>query len=262
MKRGMVASSSIHEESEVQLHVEKVCVRYGGVFAVDNVTISIPPKGVVGLIGPNGAGKSSLLNAICGTVRISSGRVLLDGHDMSRDSVRARARHGLRRTFQNLELFDSFTVEETLRVALGRRQKDWVGTEDGQDPDERVTWISELLGLSEYLSTPVTELAYGLRKVVELGRAFIAKPCLVALDEPVAGLNSEEKKVLTTQIQRIVTEVGSAVLLVEHDMGIVRDLCDEVYAMDTGKVIASGSFSEVVLDARVREAYLGANWAG
>lgn len=108
----------------------------------------------------------------------------------------------------------------------------------------------------------MNELPYGLKKVVELARAFITKPRLVVLDEPVARLDTKEKKAAASHIQRIATEASSGVLLIEHDMATVRDLCDEVYVMDTGKVIASGSFSEVVLDARVREAYLGANWAG
>lgn len=261
MKRGTVASPSVHKESGARLRVENLCVRYGGVLAVADVTISTPAKGVIGLIGPNGAGKSSLANAICGVVRTSSGRVLLDGLDITRDPVYRRARNGLRRTFQNLELFDSFTVEETLRVSAGGSPKHWTGVEDDQGPDGRINWVSQLLGLSEYRSALVNELPYGLKKMVELGRAFIAKPRLVVLDEPVAGLDSKEKKAAASQIQRIATEASSAVLLIEHDMATVRDLCDHVYVMDMGKVIASGSFQEVVSEDRVREAYLGQDWA-
>lgn len=245
-----------------RLSVQNLRVHYGGVIAVDNVTLSIPANCVVGLIGPNGAGKSSLVNAICGAVKTSSGRVLLEGQDITRDPAYRRAKKGVRRTFQNLELFDTFTVHETLAVSVldGKGGKT-VARKQG-DGSQEIERIEKLLDLVRYRNMIVRDLPYGAKKMVELARAFIADPPLVILDEPVAGLDTREKKIVVEQIKQIAADTDSSVLVIEHDMATIRDLCDYVYVLDMGRLIAEGLFRDVVMEERVRNAYLGQDWKG
>lgn len=253
---------TVQPQRTTSLDACDVSVRYGGVIAVDGVSLSTEGAAVIGLIGPNGAGKSSLANAICGTVRTNGGTVSLSGTDITHAPPHLRARLGLRRTFQNLELFGSFTVAETLHLAAIAGNGPWHRRAERRRVDQHVGWVCELLGLDEQTPLLVQDLPYGSKKLVELARAFVTKPRLVVLDEPVAGLDTKEKSMVSSQIRLAADEIGATVLLIEHDMTTVQSLCDRVYVLDMGQVIATGTFTEVIADERVREAYLGTSWSG
>ncbi|MEO3787413.1 ABC transporter ATP-binding protein [Actinocorallia sp. B10E7] len=231
------------------LEVSEVTVSFGGHRALDGVGLTAEPGRVTGLIGPNGAGKSTLFDVVSGLRRPSSGRVVLDGRDVTRMGPTRRSRHGLARTFQRLELFGRLTVRDNLLVAaeLG--------------PDRRlaghaVTRILERLGLHEVADTPADELSTGVARLVEVGRALAVRPKLLLLDEPAAGQDGEETERFAALLRSLADD-GTAVVLVEHDMSLVMSVCDHLYVLDLGKIIASGPPEEVRRDETVLAAYLG-----
>ena len=242
------------------LSIDALRVTYGGVTAVDNVTFDVPRGAVFGLIGPNGAGKTSLIDALTGYTRAASGRVVFAGRDITGDAPHRRARAGLARTFQSVELFDDLTVSENLAVATSRISL--VSTlhdlvRPPRDRDRRaITEALELCGLEDVADRYPTELSHGRRKLVGVARALAARPSLVLLDEPAAGLDTQESLELGLQLQKLPAR-GVTVLLVDHDMSLVLAVCDTLLVLDFGRAIATGTPEQVRTDAAVIEAYLG-----
>jgi ABC-type branched-subunit amino acid transport system ATPase component len=232
------------------LEVTDLTVRFGGNTAVDSFSLTLMPRQRVGLIGPNGAGKSTCVNAITGYVR-SYGTIRVDGETVAGSSPQRRSRAGIVRTFQNLELFLSMTVIENVTFGVDRRQS-------GAEQRAAVARTIELLHLESVRHRTVSELAYGTRKLVELGRALVGTPRLLLLDEPMAGLDTGEKAEFVHVLDGIFADLDSAVLLIEHDMFAVEQLTETVYVLDAGKLIASGPFQHVAQQQAVIDAYLGA----
>jgi branched-chain amino acid transport system ATP-binding protein len=241
------------------LEVRSVTVSFGGVKALTDVSLTVAPRERVALIGPNGAGKTTLVNCIAGELSPTRGSVWLGGVDISRTSTSRRSRLGVSRSFQNLELFDSMSVFENLVTATDAETPMWNPRRRLQARREtrlRVTDMLRRFGLEHHGSSPVASLPYGIRKLVELSRALIRNPSLLLLDEPVAGL-SESSRYIDVVLAAI-DDLGSALLLVEHDMATVRRLCERVVVLDSGQLIAEGTYDEVSGDPRVISAYLGA----
>lgn len=240
------------------LQATGISVSFGGVRAVVDVDLEVGDGRLVGLIGPNGAGKTTFIDAITGFVR-SSGRVELDGEDLTRLPPHARARHGLARTWQSVELFDDLSVRENLLVAaqrpsVRRTLKEVVSVPD--DGPAEVDAAFELLGLEAIADELPNELSQGQRKLVGIARALVAKPRLVCLDEPAAGLDTRESGELGRRLRGL-ADAGQAMLLVDHDMGLVLGICDEVVVLEFGMVIARGTPDAVRRDPQVIAAYLG-----
>jgi branched-chain amino acid transport system ATP-binding protein len=235
-----------------------VSVSFGGVHAVVDVDLEVPEGRLVGLIGPNGAGKTTFIDAITGFVRYRGG-VELDGQDLTGLPPHTRARLGLARTWQSIELFDDLTVRENLYVAshrpsVARTVKEVVSTPDQGSAE--IAPVLELLGLEKVVDELPTELSQGQRKLVGIARALVAEPRVVCLDEPAAGLDTTESEELGRRLRGLV-DAGQSMLLVDHDMGLVLGICDEVVVLEFGKVIARGAPDVVRRDERVIAAYLG-----
>ncbi|MFD3926969.1 ABC transporter ATP-binding protein [Streptomyces sp. NPDC058614] len=231
------------------LEVSGVTVAFGGNRALDGVGLSAEAGRVTGLIGPNGAGKSTLFDVVSGLRRPSAGRVVLDGRDVTRLGPARRCRHGLARTFQRLELFGRLSVRDNLLVAaeLGPERR-----RAGQVADE----ILQRLGLTGIADSSADTLPTGVARLVEVGRALAVRPALLLLDEPAAGQDGEETKRFAALLRSLADD-GTAVVLVEHDMGLVMGVCDQVYVLDLGKVIAVGPPDLIRNDETVLAAYLG-----
>jgi branched-chain amino acid transport system ATP-binding protein len=242
------------------LDVRGLSVRYGGVSAVEALDLAVPEGTIAGLIGPNGAGKTSTIDALTGYHRPSAGTVAFAGQDITRARAHARARVGLMRTFQSVELFDDLTVEENLLVVSERLTirdaiRDLFLPIREQSRDN-VLWALELCGLQDVAHRRPAELSHGRRKLVGVARALAARPRLVLLDEPAAGLDTDESLELGEHL-RLLPQAGVSVLLVDHDMGLVLGVCDEVHVLDFGRLIARGSADEIRNDPAVVAAYLG-----
>ncbi|HZT44933.1 MAG TPA: ABC transporter ATP-binding protein [Gaiellaceae bacterium] len=240
------------------LEATGISVSFGGVHAVVDVGLSVGEGQLVGLIGPNGAGKTTFIDAITGFVRYR-GRVALDGRDLTRLPPHARARLGLARTWQSIELFDDLSVRENLLVASHRPSVWRTIAETLSRPDAGTGEIGpalELLGLEEVADEMPAELSQGQRKLVGIARALATRPRLVCLDEPAAGLDTHESAELGRRL-RVLADSGQAMLLVDHDMGLVLGICDEVTVLEFGKVIARGPAEAVRRDEAVITAYLG-----
>ena len=236
------------------LAVEEVSVRFGGVQALDAVTLSARPGRVTGLIGPNGAGKTTMFNVITGLETPGSGRVTIGGRDVSGLSAHKRARLGLARTFQRLEIFGSMTARQNV-LAAAEFRNGWA--RDRTDAGAAADAILERVGLSAVAGARADALPTGLARLVELGRALATQPSLLLLDEPGSGLDSTETEALGDLLLDLAAD-GMAVLLVEHDVELVMRICDTVHVLDFGRRIASGSPAEVQADPAVQAAYLGA----
>ncbi|MCU1345081.1 MAG: putative transporter ATP-binding protein, partial [Acidimicrobiia bacterium] len=231
------------------LSLRDVSVTYGGVRAVDLVTFDIATGSIVGLVGPNGAGKTSLIDAITGFAA-STGRIQLAGQPMSDLRPHQRVKQGLSRTFQAIELYDDLSVLENITVGLNTRAR-------GGD-DAIIDRTLATLGITEFRDIAAGDLSQGQRQLVSIARALVAQPKVLLLDEPAAGLDSTESMWLGQRL-RNVRDGGVTILLVDHDVGLVFDLCDEVHVLDFGQLIASGPPDEVRRDPRVAAAYLGAS---
>ena len=240
------------------LFVENLCVSYGGVRALVNAGLEVGAGQLISLIGPNGAGKTTFIDAISGFVT-SQGTVFLSGTDLTGKSAHARARLGLARTWQSIELFDDLSVRENLTVASRRPSLfktlgelfGYLSTSSGAIDD-----VLGILGLTAFSEAFPSDLSQGQRKLVGIARALVAGPKVLCLDEPAAGLNTQESEQLGRRLRNIV-DAGTPVLLVDHDMGLVLGISDHVVVLEFGEVIASGSCEQVRHDPRVIAAYLG-----
>ena len=244
------------------LEVTGLTVRHGGLVALDGVDMVVGLGQVVGLIGPNGAGKTTFIDAVTGYTRAATGMVHLDGADISSLTPHRRARLGMTRTFQSLELFDDLSVAQNLAVAMGSQglaglAADLAGpgrSAVGSEP--AIADTLDHLGLNGCADRLPVELSNGQRHLVALGRALVAGPRLVCLDEPAAGLDPAETATLATLVAGL-GDRGMGVLLVDHDMDLVMEVCDVIHVLDFGRCIAVGSPEVVRHDPVVREAYLG-----
>ena len=242
-------------EDDALLHCRDVVVSFGGNLAVDKISFDVHAQTVTGLIGPNGAGKTTLFNVITGLLAPNAGHVFLDGRDITRLAPHKRAQRGLARTFQRLELFTSLTVRDNIRVA-GEIRNHW-GLGDNMDAAAEAERIIDLVGLHEVADREVSEIPTGQARVVEVGRALMTKPRVLLLDEPASGQTERETQVFGSLLRRLVDE-GLTVCLVEHDMSLVMQVCDQIHVMDYGRMIAYGPPAEIRNDQAVIDAYLGA----
>jgi ABC-type branched-subunit amino acid transport system ATPase component/branched-subunit amino acid ABC-type transport system permease component len=243
----------VPEPGDVVLSVREAGVRYGGVVALDSVSFQVRAGEIVGVIGPNGAGKTTLLDAISGYHR-GTGTVEFDGRPISALKPHRRSRAGLGRTFQGIELYEDLSVEEN--VLAGETAALHGGDHVGPPREE----LFERLHLSRLRDRPARELSHGRRQLVSIARALAGRPRMLLLDEPAAGLDSSESRWLGERL-RAVRSTGVTVLLVDHDMGLVLDVCDRIVVLDLGKVIAEGTPAEIKADPRVAAAYLGTSGA-
>jgi branched-chain amino acid transport system ATP-binding protein len=234
-----------------------VKVRFGGNVALDDVSLTVEPGTVTGLIGPNGAGKTTLFNVITGLQSLSGGKVLLNGRDVTRLPPHKRARQGLARTFQRLELFTSLSVRDNVRVA-GEIRNRWSIGGGRLDANAEADRIIELVGLGEVASRQVGEIPTGQARVVELARALMIQPSLLLLDEPASGQTEDETEEFGHLLRRLATEDGLGICLVEHDMALVMNVCETIHVLEFGRMIASGTGEQVRNDPAVIDAYLGA----
>jgi len=235
------------------LEARGVSVRFGGKAALDDTTVVAESGSITGLIGPNGAGKTTLFNVICGLLTPDAGRVLLDGDDVTGKPPHKRARHGLARTFQRLELFTSLTVRDNVRVG-GDIHNRW--SRGGRDTAAETERVIELTGLGAIADREVSEIPTGQARVVELARALMTQPTALLLDEPAAGQTEAETEAFGRLLRRLAGD-GLAICLVEHDMTLVMDVCETIHVLDYGRAIAVGTPDEVRDDPAVVEAYLG-----
>jgi branched-chain amino acid transport system ATP-binding protein len=265
----------VEEELIVEEHLiveaRDVTVRFGGLVALDHVSLSVAPARIVGLIGPNGAGKSTYFGVLSGLIRPREGTVRIDGVDVTKASPQARARRGLARTFQRLELFNELTVREHLVVAYRAQQRPTVfdlaralprdllgfGNRPTPGESETVDRILELLGLTPVASMSAGAIGLGTGRLVEVARALAAQPRVLLLDEPSSGLDARETDELAVVLARLRDNEGISLVLVEHNVGMVLGLADDVTVLDFGKEIARGPADAIRSDAAVQAAYLG-----
>ena len=269
--RGAVATpaEAVVDDRPPVLETVGLTVAFGGLRAVDDVSLTVAPGEIVGVIGPNGAGKTTLFDLLSGFVPPTGGQVVLAGRDVTHLRAAARARRGLGRSFQDARLFTSLTVEQTIAVAVER----WVQVGDplsaafhlpnAYDSElkvrRRVGELVELLGLQPYRSLFVGELSTGTRRVVDLACLLAHRPSVVLLDEPASGIAQREVEALAPLIRRIRDEMGASVVLVEHDIPLVEEVADRMVAMDRGRILAVGTPAEVLSDPAVVSSYLGDN---
>jgi ABC-type branched-subunit amino acid transport system ATPase component len=247
------------------LHVRDVVVRFGGLLAVDGVSLDVPVGRAIGLIGPNGAGKTTTFNACSGLNRPTSGRVDLFGTDVSHASAAARARLGMGRTFQRMELYDRLTVRQNVAMGLearlvGKRRlfgSIFATASERREVTEATDRALERCGITRLAENRAGVLPSGQRRLVELARALAGGFELLLLDEPSSGLDPAETTGFASVLRSVVHEDGCGILLVEHDMSLVRAVCEYTYVLDFGKLIAQGPTSEVLESDLVRAAYLG-----
>ena len=248
------------------LAVEDVSVRFGALLALQRVSLEIQRGEILAIIGPNGAGKTTLLNCISGFYHPYEGRILFEGEDRTRLKPPDVAALGVARTFQNVALFKGMTVLDNIMTGRLLKMRGsflldalWIGPAKRQELTQRafVERVIDFLEIQAIRRTPAGRLPYGLQKRVELARALAAEPALLLLDEPMAGMNVEEKEDMCRFVLDVNSEFGTTIALIEHDMGVVMDISDRVVVLDYGRKIAEGSPDQVRKDQAVLDAYLG-----
>ena len=251
---------------EVILDLQNISLSFGGVKALTDISFDVREHEVRAIIGPNGAGKSSMLNVINGVYTPQQGRIVFRGEAFDRMNPRKVAEMGVARTFQNLALFRGMSVLDNIMTGRNLRMKTGVlaqmlriGPAEREDlaHREEVERIIDFLEIQNYRKSPVGQLPYGLQKRVDLGRALAMGATLLLLDEPMAGMNLEEKQDMSRFILDVNDEFGTTIVLIEHDMGVVMDISDRVVVLDYGRKIGDGSPDEVRNNQRVIDAYLG-----
>jgi ABC-type branched-subunit amino acid transport system ATPase component len=251
-----------------RLQVEDVAVSFGGLRALDGVSLTAAPGAVVGLIGPNGSGKTTLLDALSGLVPLTGGRIHLDGVDLADYLPEERVELGLVRSFQDCALYPTLTVEDTLLLTGDARRPvgvvsttlhlPWARRREA-DKQRAVDEVIGALGLDRFRHHRVSELSTGTRRVVDLAAVVLARPRLLLLDEPTAGIAQREAEAFVPLLRQLHAVTGSTIVLVEHDVPLVFGLCDTVVVMATGQVVASGPPDQVRADPAALAAYLGAS---
>jgi len=251
-------------ERDPLLILRGVCKSFGGVQAVSNITFDVHTGEAVGLVGPNGAGKTTLFNCVCGQLRPERGEILFDGTSLIGLPTYKRARLGIGRTYQRVEVFTDMSVRDHLMVAERARQgegrlwRDLLNlSKPTREETKRVEAILELVGIAQLADTSVNALGLGNCRLVELARALAAEPKILLADEPSSGLDLHETTEVAAVLRTVQRERGTAVLLVEHDLSMVAEVVDRTIVMDLGAMLAQGTFDEVMADPAVREAYLG-----
>lgn len=236
------------------LQVDQATVEFGGLRALSEVDLDVAAGQVTGLIGPNGAGKTTMFNVICGLQETTSGRVRFDDADISDQGPHARARLGIGRTFQRLEIFGSLTVRENILVSAEIRKR-WA-KDKAADPKHDADTILDLIGMRAVADERSDSLSTGMCRLMELGRALAARPKLMLLDEPSSGLDENETEDFAQLLERLCGE-GLAILIVEHDVDLVMRLCKRIHVLDFGRKIAAGTPVEIQTNEVVQAAYLG-----
>lgn len=248
------------------LHVDHISLSFGGVKAIVDISFDIKKGEIRAIIGPNGAGKTSMLNVINGFYHPQQGTITFRGAERRRMRPHEAANQGIARTFQNIALFTGMSTLDNLmtgRITLMKRNMawhiPWFGAAQREEIEHReaVEQIIDFLEIEHIRKTPVGRLPYGLQKRVELGRALAAEPALLLLDEPMAGMNLEEKEDMSRFILDVNQQFGTTIALIEHDMGVVMDLSDRVVVLDYGRKIGDGTPEEVRENQDVIDAYLG-----
>ena len=268
----MTAETGTHaaavREADVRpvLEARDVAVHFGGVKAVDGVSFSLTPGKIFGILGPNGSGKSTLLGAVTRLVNLTRGALLFDGVEYHRSSPASMARRGMARTFQTVRLLQDLTVRENVQLGAdvdraenGRFASLLPGRGAAARRSVKADEAIERTGLGDYVGLRPSELSYGAQRRVEIARAIASDPRLLLLDEPTAGMNHHERQEVSELLQRLRSE-GLTQVLVEHDVQMMVETCDYLYAMNFGVLITEGDPSSVVRDHAVQEAYLGKRW--
>jgi len=253
-------------QRDVLLEVDDISLSFGGVKAISNISFDIRLGEIRAIIGPNGAGKTSMLNVINGFYHPQEGTITFEGVPRKRMRPHHAATHGIARTFKNIALFRGMSTLDNIMTGRGTLMKRnmlwqalWTGPAEKEEIEHReaVEKIIDFLEIQHIRKTPVGRLPYGLQKRVELGRALAAEPRLLLLDEPMAGMNREEKEDMSRFIIDVNSQFGTTIALIEHDMGVVMDLSDRVVVLDYGKKIGDGTPDEVRGNQDVIDAYLG-----
>ena len=258
--------SEARKIGDVILKVDNISLRFGGVKALTDISFDVREHEIRAIIGPNGAGKSSMLNVINGVYTPQEGTITFHGQQRRDMDTHEAAEHGIARTFQNIALFTGMTVLDNIMTGRNLKIKAsfveqalWIGRARREEMENRrvVEEIIDFLQLQSVRKTPVARLPYGIKKRVELARALAAEPSMLLLDEPMAGMNVEEKQDMSRFILDVNDEYGTTVVLIEHDMGVVMDISDRVVVLDYGKKIGDGTPDEVRTNQEVIDAYLG-----
>ncbi|MBE1304798.1 ABC transporter ATP-binding protein [Clostridium botulinum] len=236
------------------LEVKDLNINFGGITAIDNLNFSVKKGEILGVIGPNGAGKTTLYNTITGIYKPSKGDIFLNNKKITGTKPYKISRLGIARTFQNIRLFNSLTVLENILVGRVSELKKLVKLNPYM---KEVFDILEVVGLEKVIDNMASDLPYGQQRKVEIARALALSPKVLLLDEPAAGMNNYEKQDLKNLINILREDFNITVLIIEHDMGIIMDLCDRILVLDYGKKIAEGSPEEISNDANVIKAYMG-----